>query len=30
MEDDDESSSLNYQKKDNTNNTKIQKFFLDF
>ena len=30
MEDDDESSSLNYQKNDNTNNTKIQKFFLDF
>ena len=30
MEDDDESSSLNYQKYDNTNNTKIQKIFLYF
>ena len=30
MEDDDESSTLNYQKYDNTNNTKIQKFLLDF
>ena len=30
MEDDDESSTLSYQKYDNTNNTRIQKFLLDF